>query len=152
MASMVALRLCVGDGPQHFTGVSGLWTGGLLQEGMVFKHLPSQKVYLSLGFVHAAVMLWMIEEISESRKGLAIRISFPKALQRSIFLHMLFPLHFLWGFSHYAPVLDRVAFTFDLRMPATLRMIFSWLQTSMTPQRLLGTDCGSRRVCTLVVT
>ncbi|CAL1163263.1 unnamed protein product, partial [Cladocopium goreaui] len=62
VASMVALRLCVGDGPQHFTGVSGLWTGGLLQEGMVFKHLPSQKVYLSLGFVHAAVMLWMIED------------------------------------------------------------------------------------------
>ena len=66
VASMLALRLTCAAGPEHFEGMSSLWVGGFLQEGMVFLHVDSGQFYLSLGFVHAVVMLWQIDKVAES--------------------------------------------------------------------------------------
>ena len=62
---MVALRLVEGVPPNRFEGANTLWLGGLMEESLVFRNLMTNEVFLSLGFVHAAVMMWRIDQVSD---------------------------------------------------------------------------------------
>ncbi|CAL1153918.1 unnamed protein product [Cladocopium goreaui] len=66
IGAMLALREL---GPSRFHGIGGCWVGCLLQEGMVYRHLSSKKVYLSLGFQHQALFGWELEELEDETNG-----------------------------------------------------------------------------------
>ena len=74
---MLALREL---GPSRFHGIGGCWVGCLLQEGMVYRHLSSKKVYLSLGFQHQALFGWELEEL-EDRSLCKLRVLFVLILE-----------------------------------------------------------------------
>ena len=69
VAALTALRQTSSGG---FRGLGGMWAGSLLQEGHLFKRKSDGSVFLSLGFVNQAFIMWKVDEISEawSRIGL----------------------------------------------------------------------------------
>ena len=77
IGAMLALREL---GPSRFHGIGGCWVGCLLQEGMVYRHLSSKKVYLSLGFQHQALFGWELEEL-EDRSLCKLRVLFVLILE-----------------------------------------------------------------------
>ena len=68
-AAMVALRALA---PSDFANASGLWTGSLMQVGLIFQEQAvsggefegsNQRYYLSLGFHSYAALFWQIDEV-----------------------------------------------------------------------------------------
>ena len=63
VAAMLALRATAGN---DFDGLSALAAGALMQEGFLFKHKATEKVFVSLGHVLLALWLWEVDDKGES--------------------------------------------------------------------------------------
>ena len=70
IASMVALKHYYSAG---WASLDGAWVGCLLSEGNVFVHKPTGKIFLSLGFVHQAALMWQLEEVGDAWKKIALK-------------------------------------------------------------------------------
>ena len=67
---MVALKHYYSAG---WASLDGAWVGCLLSEGNVFVHKPTGKIFLSLGFVHQAALMWQLEEVGDAWKKIALK-------------------------------------------------------------------------------
>ena len=56
-AAMSALRGLVDD---NFQNAGAVWTGCLLQEGLLFRHKECNEYYVSLGFEAHSLILWRV--------------------------------------------------------------------------------------------